>query len=181
MKENCFELAKEISRRYSAQTITDAEYADDIALLAKTPTQAETLLHILVWAASCIGLYVNADQTEYMCSNQRGDISRLKGGPLKLVDKFTYLRSSISSTENDINRWLAKTWTANDSPSIIWLSDQKDKMKCSFFQAVFVSILLCRCTTWTLTKRLEKKLDGNYTRMLRAVLNKSQRKHPAKQ
>ena len=29
------------------------------------------------------------------------------------------------------------------------------------------------CTTWTLTKRMEKKLDGNYTRMLRAILNKS--------
>ena len=45
-------------------------------------------------------------------------------------------------------------------------------MKCSFFQAVIVLILLYGCTTWTLTKRLEKKLDGNYTRMLRAILNK---------
>ena len=53
-------------------------------------------------------------------------------------------------------------------------------MKRSFFQAVIVSILLYRCTTWTLTKRLEKKLDGNYTRMLRAILNKSWRQHPTK-
>ena len=36
----------------------------------------------------------------------------------------------------------------------------------SFFQAAVVSILLYGCTTWTLTKLLEKKLDGNYTRML---------------
>ena len=41
-----------------------------------------------------------------------------------------------------------------------------------------VSILLYGCITWTLTKRLEKKLDGNYTRMLRAILNKSRRQHP---
>ena len=53
-------------------------------------------------------------------------------------------------------------------------------MKRSFCQAVVVSILLYGCTTWTLTKRLEKKLDGNYTRMLRAILNKSRRQHPAK-
>ena len=46
-------------------------------------------------------------------------------------------------------------------------------MKRSFFQAAVVSILLYGCTTWTLTKRLEKKLDGNYTRMLRAILNRS--------
>ena len=48
-----------------------------------------------------------------------------------------------------------------------------DKMKRNFFQAAVVSILLYGCTTWTLTKWLEKKLDGNYTRMLRAILNKS--------
>ena len=45
---------------------------------------------------------------------------------------------------------------------------------------MFVSILLYGCTTWTLTKRLEKKLDGNYIRMLRAILNKSWRKHPTR-
>ena len=50
----------------------------------------------------------------------------------------------------------------------------------SFFQAAVVSILLYGCTTWTLTKRLEKKLDGNYTRMLRAILNKSWRQHPTR-
>ena len=50
-------------------------------------------------------------------------------------------------------------------------------MKRSFFQAAVVSILLYGCTTWTLTKRLERKLDGNYTRMLRAILNKSWRQH----
>ena len=53
-------------------------------------------------------------------------------------------------------------------------------MKRSFFQAAVPSILLYGCTTWTLTKRLEKKLDGNYTRMLRAILNKSWRQHPTR-
>ena len=54
-------------------------------------------------------------------------------------------------------------------------------MKHSFFQTVVVSILLYGCTTWTLTKRLKKKLGGNYTRMLRAILNKSWRQHPTRQ
>ena len=54
-------------------------------------------------------------------------------------------------------------------------------MKRSFFQAAVVSILLYGCTTWTLTKWMEKKLDGNYTRLLRAILNKSWRQHPTKQ
>ena len=65
--------------------------------------------------------------------------------------------------------------------SVIWKSDLTDKMKRSFFQAAVVSILQYGCTTWTLTKRMEKKLDGNYTRLLRAILNKSWRQHPTKQ
>ena len=102
----------------------------------------------------------------------------LDGTSLKLVDKFTYLGSRLSSTEKDIDTRLTKSWTAIDRLSIIWKSDLTDKMKRSFFQAAVVSILLYGCTTWTLTKRLKKKPDGNYTRMLRAMLNKSWQQHP---
>ena len=119
-------------------------------------------------------------KTEYMCFNQRGDFFTLKGGSLKLVDKFTYLGSSVSSTETDINRRLAKAWTAIDRLSVVWKSDLTDRIKHSFFQATVVSILLYGCTTWTLSKRMEKKLDGNYTRILREISNKSWRQHPTK-
>ena len=101
MKENSFKLTKERSRRHPAQTITDMDYIDDIALLANTPAQVKTLLHSLEQAAAGIGLHVNAHMMEYMCFNQRGDISTLNSSSLKLVDKFTY--SSVSSTETDIN------------------------------------------------------------------------------
>ena len=181
IKEKGLKLTKERSRRYLAKTITDADYTDDIALLGNAPAWAETLLHSLEWAVSGIGLHVNAHKMEYMCFNQTGNISTLNGSTLKLVDKFTYLGSSVSSTETDINTRLAKAWTAIDRLSVIWKSDLIDKMKRSFFPAAIVSILLYGCTTWTLTKQMEKNLDSNYTRMLQAVLNKSWRQHPTKQ
>ena len=159
----------------------DVDYTDDIALLANTPTQAESLLHSLERAASNIGLHVNADKTEYICFNQRGDLSTLQGGPLILVDKFTYLRSSVSSTETDISMRLAKAWTAINRLSVIWKSDLTDKIKCSFFQAAVLSTLLYGCTTWMLTKCMENKLDGNYARMLQAILNQSWRQYLTKQ
>ena len=177
IRENGFELTKKRSRRYPAKTITNADYGDDIAILANTPNQAETLLHSLERAAAGIGLYV---KTEYMCYNQTGDISTLDGTPLKLVDKITYLGSSVASTEEDIDTRLTKAWTAINRLSIIWKSNLTDKIKRSFFQAAVASILLYACTTWTLTKQPEKKLDGNYTRMLRAILNKSWRQHPTR-
>ena len=66
-KKKGFKLTKERSRRYSAQTITDADYTDDIALLANAPSQAESLRHSLERTAAGIGLHVNEHMTEYMC------------------------------------------------------------------------------------------------------------------
>ena len=86
--------------------------------------------------------------------NIRGRIEIIKT-TLKLVDKFTYLGSSVSSTETDINMRLAKAWTAIDKISVIWKSDLTNKMKRSFFQAAVVSILLYGCTMWMLTKHME--------------------------
>ena len=119
IKDNSFKLAKERSKRYPAQTITDADYADDIALLANTPAQAETLIHSLEQAAAGIGHHVNADKREYMCFNQRRNISTLNGSSLKLVDKLTNLGSSVSSTKTDINTRLAKL-DGNYTRYIVW-------------------------------------------------------------
>ena len=60
MKDNGFKLTKERSRRYPTKTIMDADYAEDIPLLANTPTQAESLLHSLERATTGIGPHVNA-------------------------------------------------------------------------------------------------------------------------
>ena len=133
MKDNGFKLAKERSRRYPVQTITDADYADDTVLLANTPAQAEILLH------------------------------------------------SLEQVAAGINTQQAKVWAAIDRLSIISKSNLTDKIKRSFFQAAVVLILLYRCTTWTLKEHIERNLDGNYTEILRAILNLFWREHPTKQ
>ena len=61
-KSRNFELTKRRSKRYPA--------FDDLALLANTPNQAETLLHSLERAAAGIGLHVNANKTECVTTKQ---------------------------------------------------------------------------------------------------------------
>ena len=124
MKENCFMLKKARSRWYPAQTIMNTDNTDDIVQLANTHTQAKSLLHCLVKAAGSIGLHINGNKTEYMYfnQNQTRDISTLTGSSLKLVDKFTCLRSSVSSS-NVISMQLSKAWSAIDRLSVIWISD----------------------------------------------------------
>ena len=137
--------------------MTDADYVDDLAFLANTPIQSESLLHSPEKAAEDIGLYINANKTEI--------ISTQNGKPLK-----TCSHTSAASTESDVNLLLAKTWTTTDSLSIILKSDLYDKIKRDFFQAVAVTVLPHGCATWTLIKRIENKVDENYTRTSCVIL-----------
>ena len=175
-----FTLTKARSSRYPAQSITDVDYADDLALLSDTVEEATKLLHLVEEAASEIGLYINAGKTEFICYNEEGEIKLRNGTNIKPVKEFVYLGSNIQSTERDIEIRKAKAWSALDGLTIIWKSTLSDKLKRDLFKAAVESILLYGSTTWTLTKQQEKSLDGTYTRMLRAVLNISWKKHPTK-
>ena len=106
-KRKWFYIKKARSRRYLSETITDGHYADDLALLANTPTQAKFLLHSLKQTAEDSGLYVNTNKTEYMYFKRKRATSTLRGMPLKFLDKFTYIGSNISSNKSEINIRLA--------------------------------------------------------------------------
>lgn len=101
--------------------------------------------------------------------------------PLKNVNEFSYLGSNIASTEKDVITHITKAWMALDILRMIWKSTLPDRMKRQFFRAVVESVLVYGSSTWTLTKRLEKLLDGSYTRMLCTVLNISWKEHLTRQ
>ena len=60
----------------------------------------------------------------------------------------------------------------------IWKSRLSGKMKRNCFRATVESVLIYGSVGCTLTKALEKRLNGNYTRMLRAILKRSWKYHP---
>ena len=111
------------SRWYPTETMTDADYADDLALLANTLAQAESLLHCLDQATGGSGLSVNVNRTVPYILNK------------KELCQYIYIYIYISYG----------------------------------------------CTTWTLTKGIEKKLDRNYKRMLSAIFNESGKREPTKE
>ena len=101
--------------------ITNAEYADNLVLLANTPAQAESLLHNLEQAARSIGIYVDSYKTEFMCFNQDGAISSLNGQNLKFVDQFIELGNNISSPENDVKILMDCYWQVINDIDIWYL------------------------------------------------------------
>ena len=116
-----------------------------------------------------------------MCYNQDGQITAINNTPLKKVDQFTYLGSNIVSTEKDIQTRISKAWGALKGLSQIWKSSLPENLKREFFGATVESVLLYGSSTWTLTEEMEKRLNGTYTRMLRAILNISWKQHPTRQ
>ena len=113
--------------------MTDADYTDDVALLANTPTPAIPLLHSREPAtARGIGLYVKVNKSKDICFKQEAAISTPTDKPRKLEDKFIYLDSNITSTDRDVNIRLAKTWCAFDRLSILSKSDESNKNKTEF-------------------------------------------------
>ena len=137
MKENNLILKKAGSRGYSSETITNADYADDLALLIITTTLTKSLLHSLEKAARGIGLYVNSDKTESMCFILDSTISTLDDKSLKLVGKFKF-SVAISHLQK-----VMPTYTI-DRLSIKWNSG---KIKQKFFHYIAISVLLYDCTT----------------------------------
>ena len=101
IRENGFQLTKRRSKRYPAKTITDADYADDLALLANTPNQAETLLHSLERAAAGIGHWIHTDAIIIKTPDdkvaRKNDARKEDAG--RLLHKIFYLTSLFVSFE----------------------------------------------------------------------------------
>ena len=156
IKNLSFILTKSRSSRHPAITITDADYANDVALMSNTITEAQSpLLHSLETAAGDIGRYVNAGKTEFISYNQTGSIKTLNGKALKSVNSFTYLGRNIASTETDAKTRIGKAWSALDVINAVWKSSLPDDIKRDFFQAAVETVLVYDSPLWTLIKKLE--------------------------
>ena len=169
-----FTLFPRKSRRVPPVMITDLSFADDIALLSDSVVKAGKLLKAVETECKRIGLQVNARKTKTMAINSTHTgicIATSDGATLEVTNDFKYLGSWISSTEHDIKMRRALAWVALHKMMKVWKSTLNDNLKRRLFVATVESVLLYGSETWTLTSKLEKALDGVYTRMLRVALN----------
>ena len=178
-----YELKPRQSSRHPAVHLTDADFADDIALISQSLANAQSLLRSLEEASNCVGLYLNESKTEYMnkCSLHTNDgIKTLQETLLKLVEDYKYLGSYISSSLKDFITRKGMTWSACNDLNKIWKSHLNKNIKLHIFKTIIEPILLYGSKTWTLSKKMEDRLDGTYTRLLMRVQNISWKSHPTK-
>ena len=94
-----------------------------------------------------------------------------------VVDNFKYLGGWTQSSSSDISVRKALAWSACHKLKKVWSSKLQKEIKKRLFLATVDSVLLYGAVTWTLTKALEKQLDGCYTYMLRMAFNVSCKEH----
>ena len=167
-----FELERRKSSRHPAISISDLDFADDIALLSQNAEQAQQLLTQLEVEAAKVGLHLNGKKTKVMTYNQPGpvNITTRNGDSLEIVENFKYLGSWMESTEKDFEIRKALAWSSCHKLKKIWNSTLSRRIKVKLFTATVESVLLYGCAAWTVTKTLEKRINGCYTRMLRMAL-----------
>ena len=174
-----FTITPARSRRVKAEKVVDTDFADDIALLADSVEEVQEILEEVEKAAAAVGLQMNEDKTKYLVKNIEDPtpVKAMSGKSIELVEDFLYLGGWVESTEKDIKVRKAKAWAACHKLKTVWNSCLRKDLKVWLFTATVESVLLYGSETWTMTKRLERMVDGCYTRMLRMVLGVSWKQH----
>ena len=180
INEKGFQYQPRRSSRHPALHITDAFFADDIALLSDNLENAQVLLSSLESAANCTGLHRNEKKTECMPINIQGDfqIRTNSNNVLKRVDDYKYLGSHILNSGKDFNIRKGMAWSACNKMEKIWKSNLERDFKIRIFRVTIEPVLLYGSETWTLSAKQQHRLDGCYTRLLRRVQNLSWKNHP---
>ena len=173
------QLTAQQSKRNPATFLTDLDFADDLALVSETIQFAENLLHSLETAASQVGLFCNEGKTEFLCtSDSVRTLKSLNSVNIKRANDFKYLGSHINDSEQDFNIRKSLAWKACNKLNKIWKSNLDNKIKVQTFKTLIEPILLYGSETWTMTRAMEKSIDGCYTNLLKKVQNLNWADHP---
>ncbi|XP_045457359.1 uncharacterized protein LOC123667510 [Melitaea cinxia] len=165
------------SRKREDLYIDSLLYADDAAFVAKTPGELQTLLDKFAYACSLFSMSINATKTVILAQGYTYQPSiLLEGEPLKVVDKFCYLGSTVSnnlSIDGEIDIRIGKAATTfGRLRTRVWNNKHLTaKTKMIVYKTCILSILLYGAETWTSYAKQERRLNTFHMRCLRSILN----------
>ena len=145
--------------------------------------QAENLLSRIETAADSVGLQMNDSKTKFMAYNIKEDVTMVTttGSLLEQVEDFQNLGSWVDESEKDFKIHNTLAWKACNKMRTLWKSALPASLKISFFRAAVESILLYGAEGWTITNKLETRLDACYTRLLILVLYLDWKDYPTRE
>ena len=179
-----FMLQKRLSSRKPEKHITDADYADDIAVLDSSEAGLqETTTNIAIKGGEA-GLKISVPKTHTMCINKHHaqqpyplDATLnivVEDQLLQQVSHFTYLGSTLScdgSIDRELNICIGKASSAFNSFNNVWRKRGIQLLtKIKIYESGVITQLLYGCSSWTLKQQQLQRLDAFYHRCLRQIL-----------
>jgi hypothetical protein len=162
--------------------ICNLRFADDIDLMGGSNFELQELTDRLVESASAYGMEVSMEKSKVMV-NSRNDIGTnitINGEVLEEVSAFKYLGATLSkggTCTAEIRIRIATATSAMARLSRVWRSNISFPTKYRLFRSLVLSILLYGCETWTLTDRMEKRVQAFEMKSMRKLLRISYIEH----
>ncbi|CAH1270907.1 Hypp4507 [Branchiostoma lanceolatum] len=158
-------------------TITDLDYADDVAILAEAMEVLQLALQAMDSETQPLGLMVSWEKTKVqsLC-----DYETPQPGPVinthqvEVVDRFCYLGGTTTSdcrSDSDTHLRIGRATAAMASLDNIWSNRKLSLLtKLRLYNSLVLSILMYGSKSWTLTATQELRLDAFDTRCQRRLL-----------
>ena len=161
----------------SGQLITDLDYADDVVIFADLFDTLREALFIFNEQSKKLGLHVNWSQTKLQSFSPwipTPPSTLIVTQPVTTTDNFTYLGSTIASSNssfNDVNCRIAIATSTMATFSSIWTSSRLSlALKMRLYNSLIISIITYSSASWTFTKAQKKRLDAFNTKALRRIV-----------
>ena len=167
---------------FGGRTITNFRFADDIDGLAGEEEELANLVECLDKASTAYSMEISAKKTKLMTNNTSGINTEIivNGQKLETVTSFKYLGSVI--TDEGSNREILSRITQTTPPLTrlkpVWNDrDISLSSKIRLMRSLVTSIFLYTCESWTLTAKLQRRIQAMEMRCYRKILHISYKDH----
>ena len=157
------------------RAITNLRFADDIDGLAGEEVELAKLVERLDKTSIAYGIEISAEKTKLMTNNSRGINTEIKvnGQKLETVTSFKYLYSVITGegSKPEILSQIAQTTAELTRLKPVW-NDRSTFLSSKIrpIRSLVTSIFLCACESWTLTAKLQRRIQAMEMRCCRKIL-----------
>ena len=164
--------------QFGDRVLTDADFADDLGLVADSIDQLTDALEVLQEEAAKVGLKINWLKTKIMAIEPPSPVSppeniTVCGAPVEVVKNFTYLGSVLSnegSIEEEVCSRVSKASSIVGRLNNLWrMPHISRRTKMRIYNASVGSVLLYAAETWPLKSTILSMIDVCQTKQLRRI------------
>lgn len=158
--------------------LTHLRFADDIAIIATSVEDLQSMLEDLQQASCKIGLKMNINKTQFMTQDGVDHIE-VNGQKIQRVPHYIYLGQMLSLDKNaqkeEIKRRIRLGWAAFNKLEDVLKGKLPMSLKRRVYDQCVLPVMTYGCETWTLTVEAMEKLKVAQRAMERAMLGVSLR------